>query len=624
MQCPHCQLTMQDAAHLAGQIGSCPQCGGQFIVPAGFDPYYTWLGIPPNDQPANHYRLLGVQLFESNPSVIEHAADRQMKHLQSLSIGPNAALSQQLLTEVSTARVQLLNPVRKSAYDQQLGGAMAGPPPVVQEDVATQAWDNAPAMLQTPGTGSNFGSTPTSRRVVRRSSRQSSAGSFLSSIWIVGGGGTGLVLGALIIFYLTGQDFLGLSGKLKKSTPEAGTRPEAKPRTKIPGPVDPKPTRPKNVSPAPGAMTPNPAETPPSPTIKPPEAAELLALAPAFLPLQAVESSASIEWITLTSEPDEPIGFSLICDAAALPPHVSLRVVPGPTENEWWIEQFSDEDGTGSRLTVGIIRRDGIELTFSWATPLAESEIRGQLSNCLLEVSVGTEVCTIPLREPIDASFFTIELDGDTQKAEFDIANTPTANKLFVRVKQLINFPKGAKLRGDKDTFPFTRPVIIEFADMDGPELELRFVRLTTGRVVAQLKPTYVETANRRFDLTLAGLQKLYDSQQKKLYKAQADLTNAQRMRSNAQIILQQSPPSDEGQRVALALRKNVASRDFQASNRAIQNAEEIIAEANARLNAIPTVQRFVESLHEVARVQFVIFAQAGKQELVLVEGTGE
>ena len=39
-----------------------------------FDPYYTWLGIPPPQQPPHHYRLLGVELFEGSPDVIERAA----------------------------------------------------------------------------------------------------------------------------------------------------------------------------------------------------------------------------------------------------------------------------------------------------------------------------------------------------------------------------------------------------------------------------------------------------------------------------------------------------------------------------------------------------------------------
>ncbi|MCH8046291.1 MAG: hypothetical protein IID44_21495, partial [Planctomycetes bacterium] len=43
----------------------------------GFDPYHSWLGIPPRHQPPNHYRLLGVQAFESDVEVIANAADRQ-------------------------------------------------------------------------------------------------------------------------------------------------------------------------------------------------------------------------------------------------------------------------------------------------------------------------------------------------------------------------------------------------------------------------------------------------------------------------------------------------------------------------------------------------------------------
>ena len=34
-----------------------------------FDPYHKWLGIPPDQQPAHHYRLLGIGLFESDADV---------------------------------------------------------------------------------------------------------------------------------------------------------------------------------------------------------------------------------------------------------------------------------------------------------------------------------------------------------------------------------------------------------------------------------------------------------------------------------------------------------------------------------------------------------------------------
>jgi formylglycine-generating enzyme required for sulfatase activity len=87
---------------------------------SGFDPYYTWLGIPPADQPPHHYRLLGINPFEENPTVIEHAADRQMAHLRNFQAGKHSALSQKLLNEVAAAKICLLKSEKKVAYDAQL------------------------------------------------------------------------------------------------------------------------------------------------------------------------------------------------------------------------------------------------------------------------------------------------------------------------------------------------------------------------------------------------------------------------------------------------------------------------------------------------------------------------
>ncbi len=92
-----------------------------------FDPYRTWLGIPPEDQPPNHYRLLGIAPFEDQATAIEHAADRQMAHLRTLQTGKHPALSQRLLNEVATARVCLLNTEKKAAYDRQLRETMESP-----------------------------------------------------------------------------------------------------------------------------------------------------------------------------------------------------------------------------------------------------------------------------------------------------------------------------------------------------------------------------------------------------------------------------------------------------------------------------------------------------------------
>src|SRR5688500_13890835 len=91
-----------------------------------FDPYYKWLGIPPREQPANHYRLLTINLFESDLQVIEAAADRQMAFLRTLQTSQHVQDAQKLLNEVSQARVCLLNVSKKAEYDAALRKLEAG------------------------------------------------------------------------------------------------------------------------------------------------------------------------------------------------------------------------------------------------------------------------------------------------------------------------------------------------------------------------------------------------------------------------------------------------------------------------------------------------------------------
>jgi formylglycine-generating enzyme required for sulfatase activity len=92
-----------------------------------FDPYFEWLAIPPEEQPPNHYRLLAVPLFLDNPRVIDHAAAQRMAHLRTLQTGTHSALSRRLLNEVAAARVCLLNPGKKAAYDAKLGATLTHP-----------------------------------------------------------------------------------------------------------------------------------------------------------------------------------------------------------------------------------------------------------------------------------------------------------------------------------------------------------------------------------------------------------------------------------------------------------------------------------------------------------------
>jgi hypothetical protein len=106
-----------------------------------FDAYHKWLGIPPSDSAnggPHHYRLLGLALFESDPDVIQAAADRQMAHVQTYKNGPQAPLSQKLLNEISAAKICLLKSSKKAAYDEQLRQQL-GPPTAATTGRATNS-----------------------------------------------------------------------------------------------------------------------------------------------------------------------------------------------------------------------------------------------------------------------------------------------------------------------------------------------------------------------------------------------------------------------------------------------------------------------------------------------------
>lgn len=85
-----------------------------------FDPYHKWLGIPPREQPANHYRLLGLELFEDDREVIKRSVDRQMSYVDSVRNDECAQAAETLLEQLGRARDCLLDAEKKALYDEGL------------------------------------------------------------------------------------------------------------------------------------------------------------------------------------------------------------------------------------------------------------------------------------------------------------------------------------------------------------------------------------------------------------------------------------------------------------------------------------------------------------------------
>lgn len=101
-----------------------------------FDGYQQWLGIPPSDRPAHHYRLLGLAPLENDPAVILRAIEEREAYVRAMSVQcPEAA--EEILGHLASARHLLLSPTLKAQYDATLAqqavqaGAYYGPPGMV-------------------------------------------------------------------------------------------------------------------------------------------------------------------------------------------------------------------------------------------------------------------------------------------------------------------------------------------------------------------------------------------------------------------------------------------------------------------------------------------------------------
>jgi hypothetical protein len=113
-----------------------------------FDPYHLWLGIPPEEQPPDHYRLLGIARFESDSDVIMLAAHRQMAHVKTFALGPHVAASQDILNQLARAKLCLVNPQKRARYDASLREAAASAKPAARKGDAKPVVCPPPAPLR--------------------------------------------------------------------------------------------------------------------------------------------------------------------------------------------------------------------------------------------------------------------------------------------------------------------------------------------------------------------------------------------------------------------------------------------------------------------------------------------
>ena len=625
MLCPQCLLTIQDNAWPpTGQSMTCPRCGSDLSrsqSPAAterFDPYYTWLGIPPAEQPPNSYRLLGLQLFEANRPVIENAADRQMKHLRSFQIGARAADSQRLLNEVSAARIQLLDATRKASYDEQLRHTFASPT----------------APFGSPANSPSDGGIAIQRRdvekkaQVRRSPPGKSVKSVVSMIGIVVGGIFGLAMGVMVIFYLTGQDLLGLSGKMR-NPPESPpvvvvpsvVVPKVKLKTPLPQSVLLPSTQPKvqpSVAPGPPPpppAAPSPLEMVPSAAPAPTPIAPVARAGPVAARLPALLSREPSSLLPLSADPVDPLDIAIYSGAADIPAKSSIIVEKVTSSREWTVSHISQSEPTEKKEPLGMILQGRSELTFAWKAPLVDAPARRQLANCLLEIRHGSEPKIAQLREVAKSEPLVLDFHRANQTVAVDVDDLPAYGKIVLKIRELSNFARGGKLRGDIRTLALGKTAFIEFTDMPGAEIELRFVLAPAGGgLILRSDSVFKEKSRRNFDLTYAALEKEQAEVERQFSTMQSELIALKSSLETAKTNLKNLPPTATRPQIV------AAASLVSTLGQQVATIERALPAQKARLDAVPSVKAFMDFLDKRATIQFSVCAIAGDKEVVLAE----
>ncbi|MBT3202051.1 MAG: hypothetical protein HN350_19285, partial [Phycisphaerales bacterium] len=104
------------------------------------DFYTEWLKVPSGPRPPDHYTLLGVKVFCRDQDVIEQAARRQLTRLDEFALYPDRDTRdavQDMMNEVARARVDLVNPKRRLAYDRKLAQKLGvATPPAVEAETS--------------------------------------------------------------------------------------------------------------------------------------------------------------------------------------------------------------------------------------------------------------------------------------------------------------------------------------------------------------------------------------------------------------------------------------------------------------------------------------------------------
>jgi hypothetical protein len=641
--CPRCDASPRDASPSSSPPPLSPTTASDSPTTASdspttttaseFDPYHQWLGIPQASQPADHYRLLGIQRFESNPDVIENAADRQMAHVRSFAIGPRADHSQQILNEISSARVCLLNSVSKATYDQQIAASTSQHSP---QRNAPQSRDNAGTPLASY--------IPRKKRVVQDRSQVPKI------ILVVVGGLVGVAIASFLLNQIREKEAQRARAAFQRSQPivTGRQRPIGQRRqtTKVrsrlknsdqqvnpPPPVEqvgPGDSHAKSTT----AYTGHP-DPESDPTVDPIDRPIVLAptspssISPAAPLVTKVEPLARPNLSNLPDDIDLPPVSSRVVEkliSKALPDDLEITLVSelitldsayafvakkdiSAATAQWMIYLQKELDVGTEQEQVAVLTVDESGLTFLW-TDSDRTLPSGQLRNCLLQLKSETKSHQIALRSPLRPTITGLPAEKDRFKTTFELADLPRSECLRLEIEIAYN---GTELvtQSGTDTTKKGKRLVFKIDGPDDVEIQATLLSQRDASLIFQALPRY-KLGSRQITLSQKDVDDVEKKIRQSILKAQRGIMNDQNDLRTAQNRFNNANSSAE---------KAVQSRIVTQETKAIALKKGNIAEMQKRLGSIGNLRDLVSTIRQETLIRYRVYAESNASFLLLVDG---
>jgi hypothetical protein len=605
-----------------------------------FDPYHKWLGITPSEQPANHYRLLSLQLFESDADIVSKASERQFALVKSFAEGEYRAHAVNLLREIVEARGCLLDPERKSAYDAVLNERSQT---TVRSVHGSPIYSHAQATARVPVSASagepNGGSihsqwapdgSPSPELPPRisvtspnrqRRKRSSAARTFWLIVSVVLGGMMGICAGYfLLCVYHPKYDFLNLLYRTQEEQAVAtDSIPSTEPRPLTRATAVPE-RRNNSSSPrrdpfirkeAPLAKTSlEPKRPPRQPT---PAAAKPKIGVPDKVDLPPLAAKDDIQTLGHI-EIDDPANVSLklktLVEGTNGTPRFTLNHSESP--NLWTVHFFNESFGEPIEVAQFVVDQETI--SFQWTSQDDNSGYE-QLRNGVLEIQIDDQKQEVLLRKPVMVEPLTIDLDKPKQLVVGKCDAPPSRTDIRVEIGELENFPRYNIENGNLTTLRIGDERILRYQSV--PEVACRCRLLRRGSYVAlEIQHHFTMPSMDDFVMTISQVNKKKHELERKLNAVSAAIKAVPKVESylnNLRI---------EERKPQLATRDRALDEEIRVYESRLIELKALAAElpkVQTDMKALTKIADLGNQIHNTSKIHFRFYTVVGDRDVDLV-----